>query len=84
MATQRRTFDRDFKLRVVAEIDAGSSVAQAAREHGVHPRADLPLAKAVAQIWERALADRGHAYTEEARIAQLERTLGRWRQKMPF
>ena len=31
----RRTFTKEFKLEVVREIDAGASVAQAARTHNV-------------------------------------------------
>jgi transposase len=76
MATQRRTFDRDFKLGVLVEIDAGSSVAQAAREHGVHPELIYRWRRQLRKYGERALAGRGNAYTDEARIAQLERTLG--------
>jgi len=76
MATQRRTFDRDFKLRVLAHIDAGSSVAQAAREHGVHPELIYRWRRQLRKYGERALAGRGNTYTDEARIAQLERTLG--------
>lgn len=76
MAMQRRTFDRDFKLRVLAEVDAGSGVAQAAREHGVHPELIYRWRRALHKYGDRALVGRGHAYTDEARIAQLERLLG--------
>lgn len=34
---QRRKFTRDFKLQVIREIEAGKSIAQAAREHQLHP-----------------------------------------------
>lgn len=34
---QRRKFTREFKLQVLAEITAGKAVAQASREHQLHP-----------------------------------------------
>ena len=33
----RRKFTPEFKLQVLAEITSGKSVAQAAREHQLHP-----------------------------------------------
>jgi len=33
----RRQFSKELKLQVLREIEAGKSVAQAAREHQVHP-----------------------------------------------
>ena len=37
MSTKRRQFTREFKLRVIREVEAGKGLAQAAREHQVHP-----------------------------------------------
>ena len=33
----RRKFTRELKLQALAEITAGKSVAQAAKEHQIHP-----------------------------------------------
>ena len=33
----RRQFSREFKLQVIREIEAGKTVAQAAREHQLRP-----------------------------------------------
>lgn len=76
MPISRRSFDKEFKLQVLREVDAGSSVAQAARAHGVHPELIYRWKQQLRKYGERALAGRGNAYTEDARIAQLERTLG--------
>ena len=84
MPTQRRSFDKEFKLQVLREIDAGSSVAQAALQHGVHPELIYRWKHQRHKYGERALSGRGNAYTEEARIAQLERTLGQMVRRMPF
>jgi hypothetical protein len=37
MSLKRRQFSREFKLPIIREVEAGKSVAQAAREHQVHP-----------------------------------------------
>lgn len=72
----RRVFSKEFKLEVLREIDAGVSVAQAARNHEVHPETIRLWRRTETKYGERAFAGNGHAYTDEARIAQLERALG--------
>ena len=76
MPTPRRSFDKDFKLQIVREIEAGSSVAQTARHHGVHPEVIYRWKRQLHKYGEHSFSGRGNAYTKEARIAQLERTLG--------
>jgi len=76
MPNHRRTFDKEFKLQVLRELDAGTSIAQAAREHSVHPETIRLWKRSVRRYGERALAGHGNAYTDEARIAELERTVG--------
>jgi transposase len=74
---QRRRFSREFKLQVLAEITAGKSVAQAAREHQLHPTLLSRWQKQLRQYADRAFAGNGRAYTDEARVAELERMVGR-------
>ena len=76
MALKRRQFTREFKLQVLREIEAGKSAAQAAREHQVHPTLIGRWQKQQAQYAQQAFAGNGQAYTEEARIADLERKIG--------
>lgn len=73
----RRKFTREFKLQVMAEIAAGKSIAQAAREHLIHPTLIGRWQKQHRQYSDRAFAGNGHSYTDEARIAELERMVGR-------
>lgn len=73
----RRIFTREFKLQVLAEIAAGKSVAQAARDHQLHPTVIGRWQKRLRQYSDRAFAGNGHPYTDEARIAELERMVGR-------
>src|SRR6185503_19707747 len=73
----RRKFTREFKLQVLAEIAAGKSVAQTAREHQLHPTLIGRWQKQYRQYSDRAFAGQGRTYTDEARIAELERMVGR-------
>ena len=74
---QRRKFTREFKLQVIREIEAGKTIAQAAREHQLHPTLICRWQKQHCQYAERAFAGHGRAYTDEARISELERMVGR-------
>jgi len=72
----RRQFSREFKLQVIREIEAGKTIAQAARAHQVLPNLIGRWQKQHAQNGERTFAGSGHAYTESAKIAELERKVG--------
>ena len=76
MTLKRRQFTREFKLQVLREIEAGKSVAQAAREHQVHPTLIGRWQQQHTKYAQQAFAGNGHAYTEEARLAELERKVG--------
>lgn len=72
----RRVFSKEFKLQVIRDVDGGMSVAEAARTHDVHPETVRLWRKTERKYGGRAFAGNGRAYTDEARIAQLERALG--------
>jgi transposase len=72
----RRTFTKEFKLEIIREIDAGTPIAQIARAHDVHAETVRNWHRREKKYGERLFAGRGRAYTDEARIAQLERALG--------
>ena len=74
---KRRAFTKEFKLQVVAEVDAGTPQAQVAREHQVTPNTIAKWRKQLRQYKEHAFNGRGKAYTDEARIGELERMVGR-------
>ncbi len=76
MASTRRKFSKEFKLRVLREVEAGKTVAQAGREHQVHPTQIDQWRRQRRQYGDRAFAANGRAYTEEARVAELERKIG--------
>jgi transposase len=75
---KRRIFTREFKLQVIREIEAGTKTqAQAAREHQLSETAIYSWRKEYSKYKEKAFGGRGHAYTDEARISELERMVGR-------
>jgi transposase len=76
LALKRRRFTREFKLQVVREVEAGKPLAQAAREHQIHPTLILRWRQEHLRYAERAFTGNGRLYKEEARIAELERMIG--------
>lgn len=76
MSLKRRQFTKEFKLQVIREVEAGKSVAQAAREHLLHPNTIIKWRRLHHQYAERAFSGNGQTYKDEARIAELERMVG--------
>jgi transposase len=76
MALKRRLFSREFKLQVLREIEAGKSVAQASREHQLHPTLVSKWQKQHSQYAAQAFSGNGNAYKDETRVADLERMIG--------
>jgi len=37
MKKTRRRYDREFKISILTELEAGKPLAQVARENGIHP-----------------------------------------------
>ena len=77
MGLKRRKFTRDFKIEVVREVEAGKSIAQAAREYQIHPILIGRWRKEHLQYAEQAFAGNGNGYRGEERIAELERMVGK-------
>jgi transposase len=76
MSTKRRQFTREFKLQVIREVEAGKGLAQAAREHQVHPGLIGKWRLQHRKYAEQAFQGHGNSYTHEAKIAELERLIG--------
>jgi transposase len=72
----RRQFSREVKLQVLREIDSGKPAAQVCRMHQIHPNCVLAWRKQLAKYGDQAFAGNGNAYTQEAKIAELERLIG--------
>jgi transposase len=76
MVTRPRRFSREFKLQVIRELDLGKSLAQAGREHRIHPNVIFKWRKELEQYGGKAFAGQGKTYKTEARVAELERMVG--------
>lgn len=76
MSKKRRQFTKEFKLEVVHELEAGKSLAQASREHEVHPNVLRQWRQHYQAYGDKAFAGNGNRYTQEAKIAELERLIG--------
>ncbi len=77
MSHKRRKFTKEFKLSVIREIEAGKSHAEVARAHQINPNTITRWRKQLRQYKDQAFAGNGHAYTEQVRVADLERMVGR-------
>ena len=74
---KRREFTRDFKVSLMRELEAGRSMAELCRMHELHP--------SLVSKWRRdwmdnpglAFSGRGKVSTSTAKIAELERLVGR-------
>ncbi len=75
-ATKRRIFTREFKLKVIREVEAGKSQAQAAREYQLSDTAIYKWRQQLSKYNDKAFAGQGNAYTDEARVNELERMVG--------
>ncbi len=76
MSASRRQHSKEFKLQVLREVEAGKPIAQASREHNVHPTLITKWRAALQKHGGHAFAGNGNAYTSEAKIAELERLIG--------
>ena len=76
MSLKRRVFTKEFKQQILHQVQAGKSIAQASREHDLHPNLIAKWQKLHEQYAANAFQGNGHAYTQEAKIAELERLIG--------
>lgn len=77
MQLNRRKFSKEFKLQVINEVDAGKTQAQAAREYQISDNLICKWRQEYLKDPSRAFSGNGNTYKEEARIAQLERMVGK-------
>jgi len=70
-------YTREFKLAILAQVDAGTSLAQVARENGLHPTLVARWKREYREKPEEAFRGSGHPYKDQAKIAELERLVGK-------
>jgi len=77
MKRNRRTFSREFKISVLREIENGTKQAEVCRRHDIHPVMVNRWRKEYEKYPDTAFKGRGNLYKEDARIAELERLVGK-------
>ena len=84
MSLRRRILTMEFKQQVVGEFEAGKPLAEAAREHQVHPNCIGLWKPNLEQYGDKAFAGNGVSYTDDAKIAELERIIGQQAVEIAF
>jgi transposase len=77
MTKIRRTFTKEFKIGILTDLNSGKKLAQLARENEIHPSLICKWKKEFSKDPENAFSGRGNIFKEEARIAELERLVGK-------
>ena len=62
-------YNREFKLAIIAQIEAGESVTQVARENVLSPSPVARWKREYKQNPEKAFSGPGHLYVDQARFA---------------
>ena len=77
MVRKRRRFSKEFKINVIREIEHGSKQAEVCRKYDIHPVMVNRWRKEYQQYPDTAFKGTGNQYKEHARIAELERLVGK-------
>jgi transposase len=75
MSMQRRKFSKEFKIQIIREIDNGTPVAQLSRQHQIQESLIHKWRKQFQKDPVHAFSGNGIPSTQEAKMAQLERTI---------
>lgn len=76
VAKRRRKFSREFKLSVLREIESGKTIAQASREYELHESMINRWKRQYRENPDKAFSGNGRISKDQAKIAELERTIG--------
>lgn len=77
MTKARINYTKEFKLAILSQVESGIPIAQVARENGLHPALVGRWKKEYKNNPEKAFSGSGLPYKDQARIAELERMVGR-------
>jgi len=77
MKRNRRTFSREYKISVLREIENGIKQAEVCRRHDIHPVMVNRWRKEYHKYLDTAFSGKGNLYKEDAKIAELERLVGK-------
>lgn len=77
MGKPRKSYTRDFKISLINQVLSGSSVNSVSRENGIHPSLLTRWKREYEKNPENAFSGNGNAYKDQARLAELERLVGK-------
>lgn len=79
MSRERRRFSREFKIRVVQAYDSGVSAVELSRQFEIHPNVIYGWSREYRKDPDKAFASdfQGTSESQDQRIAELERLVGR-------
>ena len=77
MRRKRRTFSREYKIRILREIESGTKQAEVCRKYDLHPVLVNQWRRIYEKYPDTAFSGKGNLYKEDARIAELERLVGK-------
>jgi transposase len=84
MGLSRRKFTKEFKEEAVRRLDLGASLAEVARACEVNPNVLHRWRRELRDYGAKAFAGHGQRRQEEARVAELERKVGRQALEVDF
>ena len=77
MSKKKRSFSQEFKLQVVKEADAGVPIVELTRRYEITGSLVYKWRRSFKNIPDNPFPGQGSKNTEKAKIAQLERIIGR-------
>ncbi len=84
MNLSRRKFSKEFKEAAVRRLELGASLAEVARACEVNPNVLHRWRRELRDHGVRAFTGNGKARTEQSRVAELERKVGRQAMEIDF
>jgi len=77
MTRTKINYTREFKIAILSQVESGIPIAEVARQNGLHPALIVRWRQAYKENPEKAFSGSGNPYKDQARIAELERMVGR-------
>ena len=84
MSIKRRVFSNDFKLQVLSEADQGVSIPELNRRYELSGGMIAKWRRQLKQAPANTFPGKGSRDTDKARIAEMERLIGRQAMEIDF
>lgn len=75
MSVKQRKFSKEFKLRIVKEVQLGETQASVARRYQINPKVLNRWMSEYETYGQEAFAGKGNVYTDQAIMARLSRRI---------